>query len=66
MWHRESDLTMSAEIAELSRNPVHPVTGAPIVLDTFLKQLKAEIDFDGIAYWYGTLEDGTRVLVWND
>jgi hypothetical protein len=67
MWHRETDGTYVTEISEFSRNPTNPTTGDPIMHASLaLMRLVPHIQNEEIAWWYGTLVDGTRVLIYND
>jgi hypothetical protein len=66
MWHRNTDLTYVTDMAEFSRNPVHPETGEPVSRDEFERCLKPKTNGDEIQWWYGQLDNGAYVLIYND
>lgn len=66
VWYREEDGTYVAEMSEFSRTPNHPVTGKVMYLDDGIGRLMPHIVNEEILWWYGTLADGTRVLIHND
>lgn len=65
VWYRENDLTYVTEMSEFSRNPVHPETGETITADEFRRCLSPNVVHEEIRWWYGQLDNGAYVLIYN-
>lgn len=67
VWTKESDGTYVAEMSDFGKGPImHPLSREFILPAEFNRCLKAHVEQEEIRWWYGALEDGTRVLIYND
>lgn len=66
MWSRNSDLTYVANMSEFARTPLHPETDGRVSYEEFKRCLKPDSGSGEIRWWYGVLDTGARVLIYND
>ena len=66
LWSRLNDGTYVTEMSEFMRTPKHPVSGDTLGEGELKRAMTPHIADGELKWWYGSLDDGTRLLIYND